>query len=96
MAEQAKASGGECLAHSEKRLLQMYEGVIKSCGVLNNGLLTFNQGVGSKGSNYYIGTTVWSSVIPSDVRKTSGIAKILDRFDESEVDRVIAFEDKHH
>jgi hypothetical protein len=45
----------------------------------------------------YIGTKVWSSLkIPSDVRKARGIARILDRFDQTEVDRVIAFEEKYH
>ena len=45
----------------------------------------------------YIGTRVWTSLkIPSDVRKARGIARILDRFDQTEVDRVIAFEEKYH
>jgi len=45
----------------------------------------------------YIGVKVWTSLrIPSDVRKARGIARILDRFDEPEVDRVIAFEEKYH
>jgi Holliday junction DNA helicase RuvB len=45
----------------------------------------------------YIGVKVWTSLkIPSDVRKARGIARILDRFDQTEVDRVIAFEEKYH
>jgi len=44
----------------------------------------------------YIGLKVWSSLkIPSDVRKARGIARILDRFDEGDVDRVIAFEERY-
>jgi Mg-chelatase subunit ChlI len=44
----------------------------------------------------YIGTKVWQSLkIPSDVRKARGIARILERFDKTEVDRVVAFEEKY-
>lgn len=45
----------------------------------------------------YIGVRVWSSLkIPSDVRKARGIARILDRFDQGEVDRIVAFEEKYY
>lgn len=45
----------------------------------------------------YIGLKVWTSLkIPSDVRKASGIARILDRFDQTEVDKVIGFKEKYH
>jgi hypothetical protein len=44
----------------------------------------------------YIGSKVWGSLkIPSDVRKARGIARILDSFGESEVDKVVAFEEKY-
>jgi len=36
-----------------------------------------------------------SPKIPSDVRKARGIARILERFDQTEADRVIAFEEKY-
>jgi pyridoxal biosynthesis lyase PdxS len=45
----------------------------------------------------YIGAKVWTSLkIPSDMRKARGVARILDRLDQTEVDRGIAFEEKYH